>query len=293
MQSVEAKAASPATSARSLSEFHSGLAGHMFRRFCLLLLAIARKARWMNLPCCVALVAIVGIWFAVATWINNSALLPSPKRTFEAIVYILQTSFLVDALASLSHLALGFSAGLIVGVTLAIISASSRYGAALIEPISELLRPIGAIAWIPIALLLFGVSGLVPVFLIFIASVFPVYVSTLHAITKVDPRLIMAAESLGANKRTILAKVVLPGGVPMIMTGARLGMGVSWMALVAAELIGADEGLGWRVFWFQEFFRMDRVLALMILIGIIGLCIDKALRSLQQHLAPWAPDYQK
>lgn len=239
------------------------------------------------------MVAIVGIWAAFATWIGNSALLPSPRRTFEALAYILQTSFLVDALASLSHLALGFSAGLMVGVALAIISASSRYSAALIEPISELLRPIGAIAWIPIALLLFGVSGLVPVFLIFIASVFPIYVSTLHAITKVDPRLIMAAESLGASKRTILAMVILPGGVPMIITGARLGMGVSWMAMVAAELIGADEGLGWRVFWFQEFFRMDRVLALMILIGIIGLCIDKSLRSLQRRLAPWAPDHQQ
>ena len=235
----------------------------------------------------------MGIWFAFATWINNSALLPSPKRTFEALAYILQTTFWVDALASLSHLALGFSAGLTVGIALAIVSGTSRYCAALIEPISELLRPIGAIAWIPIALLLFGVSGLVPVFLIFIASVFPVYVSTLHAITKIDPRLIMAAESLGASKKTILAKVVLPGGVPMIITGARLGMGVSWMAMVAAELIGADEGLGWRVFWFQEFFRMDRVLALMILIGIIGLCIDKTLRSLQQLLAPWAPEYRQ
>ena len=243
--------------------------------------------RWINFPLLGAFAAIGILWSAAAAWIGNSALLPYPAKTLEAVLYILETSFLVDALASLKHLAYGYSCGLAVGIALAVLSAFSRLIASVIEPLSELLRPIGAIAWIPIALLFFGVGAKVPVFLIFIASVFPVYISTLHAIRSVDPQLVRAAESLGAGRSTILAQVIAPSSFPVVMTGARLSMGVSWMAMIAAELIGADEGLGWRVFWFQEFFRMDRVLALMILIGLIGFAIDKLLRALQRHFAPW------
>jgi ABC-type nitrate/sulfonate/bicarbonate transport system permease component len=161
---------------------------------------------------------------------------------------------------------------------------------AALDPLMELLRPIGAIAWIPLAILMFGVGQLVPVFLIFYASTFPVFVSTLAGIRQVDRRLIQAAEMLGSSRRMIVTHVVLPATLPLVLSGARLSLGVAWASMVAAELTGADSGLGWRIFWFQEFFAMDKVMAVILTIGVLGYLLDLALRFLQRRLTRWSPD---
>jgi ABC-type nitrate/sulfonate/bicarbonate transport system permease component len=109
-------------------------------------------------------------------------------------------------------------------------------------------------------------------------------------IKQVDPRLVQAAEMLGASRRMIVTHVVMPAALPLILAGARLSLGVAWMAMVAAELTGADSGLGWRIFWYQEFFAMDKVMAVILTIGVLGYVFDTLLRWLQARITRWSPD---
>jgi ABC-type nitrate/sulfonate/bicarbonate transport system permease component len=95
---------------------------------------------------------------------------------------------------------------------------------------------------------------------------------------------------LGASSRLILTHVVMPSALPFVLAGARLSLGVAWMAMVAAELTGADAGLGWRLFWYQEFFAMDKVMAVILTIGVLGYLFDTLLRKLQSRITRWSPD---
>ena len=95
---------------------------------------------------------------------------------------------------------------------------------------------------------------------------------------------------LGASRRMIVTHVVMPAALPLILAGARLSLGVAWMAMVAAELTGADSGLGWRIFWYQEFFAMDKVMAVILTIGVLGYIFDSLLRALQARITRWSPN---
>jgi len=125
----------------------------------------------------------------------------------------------------------------------------------------------------------------VPIYLIFYASLFPIFVSTLDGIRHVNRNLVNAAQSLGASRSTVLVHVIVPAVLPSIVAGARLSLGVAWMALVAGEIVGGDSGIGWRILWYQEFFQMDRVMAAILIVGALGLAADSVLRSLQRALS--------
>lgn len=235
------------------------------------------------------LVAVVALWQLAALAAANATLVPPPMTVARAWMALATSELPGDIAASLVHLALGYGAGVLVGLLLALLAARFAVLEALVDPLMEFLRPISAIAWIPIAILLFGVGQGVPVFLVFYAAVFPIFVSTLAGIRRVDESLLRAAASLGASRRMVVTHVVLPAALPAVMDGARLSLGVAWMALVAGELVGGDAGLGWRILWYQEFFAMDRVMALILTVGVVGFVADGLLRLLQRHLLAWHP----
>jgi ABC-type nitrate/sulfonate/bicarbonate transport system permease component len=131
---------------------------------------------------------------------------------------------------------------------------------------------------------MFGVGRLVPIFLIFYASLFPIFVSTLDGMRRVDRNIVNAAQSLGASRRTLLLHVIVPAVLPSIVAGARLSLGVAWMSLVAGEIVGGDSGIGWRILWYQEFFQMDRVMAAILIVGAMGLAADTLLRLAQRAI---------
>jgi len=237
-----------------------------------------------------ALGLLVLAWHAVALRVANATLVPSPLAVGRAWIELLHTDLPVDIVASLVHLGSGYGAGAALGLALAILCARFELVDAIADPVMELLRPIGAIAWIPIAIILFGIGRGVPVFLIFYASLFPIFVNTLAGIRQVDRNLLNAARSLGAPPRMVVTHVVLPAALPLVLAGARLSLGVAWAAMVAAELTGADAGLGWRIFWYQEFFAMDKVMAVILTIGVFGYALDLALRRLQTVLTRWSVD---
>jgi ABC-type nitrate/sulfonate/bicarbonate transport system permease component len=251
--------------------------------------AARRILRALEVP--LALAVVVALWQAASVVIGNKTLVPSPLLVARAWADLLVAGDLrTDILASLAHLGIGYTLGVVTGLALAIASARFAVVESIVDPLVELLRPISAIAWIPIAILMFGVSARVPVFLIFYASLFPIFVNTVAGVKQVDPQLVRAARMLGASSRLILTHVVMPSALPYVLAGARLSLGVAWMAMVAAELTGADAGLGWRLFWYQEFFAMDKVMAVILTIGVLGYLFDTLLRRLQARITRWSPD---
>jgi len=237
-----------------------------------------------------ALAGLALFWQIIAWRVANPTLVPPPLAVARAFIALMAEDLPRDALASLVQLGLGYLSGIALGLGLAALAARFALAAAILDPLAELLRPIGAISWIPLAILMFGIGPLVPVFLISYAALFPIFVSTLAAIRAVPRGLVQAAQSLGASPRLVVTHVVLPAAVPLVLAGARLSLGVAFMAMVAAELTGSDSGLGWRIFWYQEFFAMDRVMAVILTIGIIGYILDSLIRALQARLTGWSSD---
>lgn len=238
----------------------------------------------------VALAVIVSLWQLASAAIANKTLLPSPLLTLQAWIALVHGDLREDVLASLFHLAVGYGLGVATGLVLAVMTVRFAAVESIVDPLVEVLRPISAIAWIPLAILMFGVSRKVPIFLIFYASIFPVFVNAVGGVKQVDPKLVRAAEMLGATRALILTHVVIPSALPFVLAGARLSLGVAWMAMVAAELTGAEAGLGWRLFWYQEFFAMDKVMAVILTIGVLGYIFDALLRRLQARITRWSPD---
>jgi ABC-type nitrate/sulfonate/bicarbonate transport system permease component len=248
----------------------------------------ARMLRLLEFP--LALAVVVALWQIASASIANKTLLPSPWRVLLAWGELIRSDLPADVLASLLHLGVGYTLGIATGLALAVASARFVAVESLVDPLVELLRPISAIAWIPIAILMFGISRMVPIFLIFYASIFPIFVNSFSGVKQVDRQLLRAAEMLGASRRLVVTHVVIPAALPYVLAGARLSLGVAWMAMVAAELTGADSGLGWRLFWYQEFFAMDKVMAVILTIGVLGYVLDTLLRQLQRRITRWSPE---
>ena len=251
----------------------------------------ARLRRLLEVPA--ALAVVVALWQVVSVAVGNKTLVPSPSLVLAAWVELVHGDLRNDVLASLVHLAIGYALGAGTGLALAVLSARFALVESIVDPLVELLRPISAIAWIPLAILMFGISAKVPVFLIFYAALFPIFVNTVAGVKQVDPQLVRAARALGASPRLILTHVVMPSALPYVLAGARLSLGVAWMAMVAAELTGSDAGLGWRLFWYQEFFAMNKVMAVILTIGVLGYLLDMLLRGLQARITRWSPDMSR
>jgi len=237
----------------------------------------------------IGIATVLAAWEIASRVSANATLVPPPGVVWDALLAMQGSELPHDIIASLVHLAIGYTTGAALGLLLAIVAGSLPWFAAVIDPFAEFLRPISPIAWIPLAILLFGVGGAVPIFLIFYAALFPIFVGTLDGIRRVDPNLVNAARALGASRTTLALRVVLPAAMPSLFAGARLSLGVAWMALVAGEIVGGDAGIGWRILWYQEFFQMDRVLAAILIVGVLGFSADTLLRMLQRRVLRWQP----
>lgn len=157
-----------------------------------------------------------------------------------------------------------------------------------LDPLMEILRPIPPLAWIPLSILWFGIGETQNQFIIFLAIFFPILLNAISGVKSIEPNLIRAARCLGANEWDILYRVVLKAALPQIVTGIRIGLGVGWMALVAAELVGATSGLGFLINDARTVLRTDYVIVGMGTIGLIGLLIDWSIRNVMKVLLPWS-----
>ena len=218
----------------------------------------------------------------------NAILMPGPLEVFRTGVELVASGELQrDILASMSRVMQGFGIASVAGVGLGMVVGRSRLMENLIDPMLELLRPIPPLAFLPMMVLWFGIGETSKIAFIAYAAFFPIFTTTVEGIKYVDPLLLRAASSLGANQRDLFRYVVLPAAMPGIITGLRLGFGLSFFVIVAAEFIAADSGLGYLINDARTFFLVSQMLLGAAVIGIIGFTFNRLLRLLESRLLRW------
>lgn len=252
------------------------------RRFSTIWQAIWRYVR--------ILVPAAAVWYLLARWLDNEVILPTPIAVGQSLVAAVQDGSLqASIVVSLMRLGIGFGIATLVGLPLGAAMGLSNTVRFLVDPVIELLRPISGIAWIPLALLLFGVGNAIIVYIIFYGCLFPIVLNSVAGVRDVDDHLIQAAKALGLRRARIIMMVILPGALPTILTGVRIATGVGWMALVAAELVGAHSGLGFSVQYYSTVLRTPLMMGYIVVIGILGMITNVILLGIQRLLTPWAP----
>ena len=192
-----------------------------------------------------------------------------------------------DAAASLWRVILGFLAGAIPALPLGLAMGASHGAYALFNPLVQILRPIPPIAFIPLAILWFGLGNPPAVFLIALGAFFPILMNTIAGVRSVDAIYLRAAQNLGASRSTIFLRVMLPAAMPYILAGTRIGIGTAFIVVIVSEMIAVNNGLGYRILEAREYFWSDKIIAGMITIGLLGLGIDAILSRLSDYLLRW------
>jgi NitT/TauT family transport system permease protein len=191
-------------------------------------------------------------------------------------------------LASISRVTLGFLAAALTAIPLGIMIGRYRIADSILGPVVEAMRPIPPIAWIPLSLLMFAgnIIGM-QAFIIWVGAFFPILINTTTGVKRTEPVHIDAAKTLGANERQILVKIVIPSAGPEIFAGLRVGFGIGWMCLVAAEMLRGRVGLGYVIWTYWAIGRTAEVITGMILIGLIGFLITFAFLVVEKRLLRW------
>ena len=181
----------------------------------------------------------------------------------------------------------GFAVAALIGVGLGLMIGRSRRAADWLLPSLEVLRPIPAVAWIPLSILMFPSSELSMMFITFLGAFFPILLNAIHGATNIDRRLLAAASSLGASRLQLLREVVLPGSLPNIVTGLAIGMGTAWFCLVTAEMIAGQYGIGYYTWESYNLQRYPEIVVGMLLIGAFGMGSSMLVRQLGAAATPW------
>lgn len=236
---------------------------------------------------------IVIVWSAVTeSGLVPGYLLPSPRNVLAAAADFMfgpgggpySGTFLVNFWASLQRVAAGFVLGSGLGVPLGIVLGHYRGAASFVEPTVQLTRSIPGICWLPLALIWFGIGTPAAVFLIALGSFYAVFLNTLQAVKYVDPVLLRAAKSLGASPAALLYTVILPATFPSVLSGLRLGLAYSWIYMVLGEFTGVNRGLGATLLQARETLNPEVVIALMVIIGFLGVLSDWPMLQLMRRV---------
>jgi NitT/TauT family transport system permease protein len=219
---------------------------------------------------------------AVAT--SSGTLVPSPLQAVLAIGELARKGLLVKyVVASLFRVTWGYLTALLLAVPLGVLLGLWRRGEEAVNPVLQLLRPISPLAWIPIAILWFGVGDTSAIFLIFLASFLPLTVTAMHAVHNIETVHLRAGENFGLTGAQLVRSVILPAILPQLVVGMRITVGIAWLVVVAAEMIAVNSGLGFLIVDARNAGnRYDLVVAGMILIGLIGLLLDLLMRRLEK-----------
>ncbi|MED5618459.1 ABC transporter permease [Ideonella sp. BN130291] len=233
-------------------------------------------------PTLVLAALIAGWWAAVVA--TQSVIFPTPAQVVTGTLELVEDGTLWEHIgASLMRVGLGFGLATLVAVPLGLWMGWVAGAYRTLNPVFQMLRPISPIAWIPIAILWFGVGDVSPIFLIFISSVFPMVLQTTAGVHTIERRYLRAATNFGVSRGTLFRQIVIPAVLPEIIVGMRIGIGVAWLVVVAAEMIALRSGLGYLIMDSRNAGnRYDLVIASMIIIGAIGLLLDSGTRLLER-----------
>jgi NitT/TauT family transport system permease protein len=218
----------------------------------------------------------------------SPAILPPPSQVARKWwEYLVSGELPQDAVATLLRVVVGFVIGAGLALPLGLWMGARERIYELFNPIVQLLRPIPPIAYIPLAILWFGLGNPPAFFLISLGAFFPVLMNTIAGVRTVDAIYVRAAQNLGAPAGTLFWRVLFPAAMPSILAGLRVGVGVAFIVVIVAEMIAVNSGLGYRILEAREYFWSDKILAGMISIGVIGLAIDTVMARLNARLLRW------
>lgn len=231
-------------------------------------------------------------WWLITTYTPAKETTPTPF----AVMELLMQSFSVPIgkftiwghlAISLQRVAVGFGMATIAGIVLGIAMGTSDWARAIFKPVFELLRPIPPIAWIPLVILFFGIEETAKYVITGIGAFTNVTLNSYTAAQNVDLEQIGAAKMLGTSQRGIFFRVILPSCTPQIFAGMQVALSTSWMAVLAAEMIGAQEGCGWIILRGNDTLNMTLVMVGMIVVGVIGLLLATVMRNIEGRLCAW------
>jgi NitT/TauT family transport system permease protein len=238
----------------------------------------ARSSDRFVLPLITGAFLIVIWWLAVRY--SGTKIFPSPVLVVSGIGRLFEKRLLWAYMRdSLFRVACGYGVAVLLGIPLGILAGWYAPLARAINPLIQMLRPISPLAWMPLAVIWFGVSNLAPIFLIFLASFFPIVVASMNGVRNVPPVYLQAGRNFGLTASQQITRIVIPAVLPRILVGLRISFGVAWLVLVAAEMIAVDSGLGYLIIDSRNAGkRYDLVVGGMLLIGLIGLLLDLLMR---------------
>ena len=224
---------------------------------------------------------------AAKWWASLLPAQPFDAATQSQLAWIFSGEMIHDAISSLYRVVVGFVIGAGLALPLGLVMGANARIYALFNPLVQVLRPIPPIAYIPLAILWFGLGNPPAVFLISIGAFFPVLMNTIAGVRNVDGIYLRAAMNLGVNQWTLFLRVILPAATPYILAGVRIGIGTAFIVVIVSEMIAVNDGLGFRILEAREFMWSDKIIAGMLTIGLLGLALDTAVSRLNNHLLRW------
>ncbi len=239
------------------------------------------------------LVISVLIWQAVSmAGVFPPFALPSPVAVWQAFVDIFRNgyggqSLVGDILISCFRILIGFVGAIAIGVPVGLLMSRNRIIFDLIDPLLQFIRPVPPLAYIPLLVVWFGIGELPKAILILVGTIPVIIIGTMSGVKSTPPLRIAVARTLGATNAQIFRKIVLPSAMPEIFTSMRVGIGVAWTCLVAAELIAASSGLGWLVQFAGQALQVAVVIVGIVIIGVIGYAMELVIRKLENWIVPW------
>jgi ABC-type nitrate/sulfonate/bicarbonate transport system permease component len=230
------------------------------------------------------------LWQASTTWLGvfDRRILPPPTTVAVTLVEMIQTGELLrDCIASLLRVGIGSAIAVFLGVSIGIATGASKLVSEVISPIIDFIRPISPIAWIPLAILWFGLGNGPAYFVIFLATFFPIVSNTHKGVSSISIDHLRAAEMCGFSGWQRVFRILLPAALPDVMVGIKVGIGIGWMAVIAAEFVAAQSGLGYLIEISRQLFNTPKVLAGMVTIGLLGFLITLSLSYAEAIVTPW------
>jgi taurine transport system permease protein len=238
-------------------------------------------------------IIILGTWYVITRMgVFSSTLVPSPQRVWFTFLEILENGYNKNSLfmhlgASFRRLFLAMFFAVVTSIPLGLLSGYSNKVKSVVDSIVEFYRPLPPLAYYTLLVLWFGIDDTSKVILLFLAGFAPIYIACVSAVTKINEDYILSAKSLGADKRKVFFKIVLPACMPEIFTGIRTSMGVAYTTLVSAEMVAATSGIGWMVLDASNFLKSDVIFVGVLIMGVTGITIDYGLRYLEKKIVYW------
>lgn len=241
----------------------------------------------------VGFAVIIILWALIVEYTNVGLLLPAPLTVAKRFLYVLSNpigktyTLPMHLLISLRRVMTGYGLSIVAGVLLGVGMGRNLTLRAIFRPIFEIIRPIPGVAWIPMAIVWFGIGESAKVFIIFMGGFVNIVVNTFAGAQRVDEDLLSCAKMLGANERQSFFRVVIPFCVPYIFSGLQVGLSTCWMAVLAAEMVAAREGVGWIITAGQDIADMTQIFVGIIAIALTGLALAAVLRLAERLLCRW------